>query len=67
MAATTRKVVIRDENSSVVNVEESSDSDDEKEPARIFHRRISTNKEIKTTVSNRIFTPTSAGDILNLF
>lgn len=33
------------------SVEDSSDSDGETEPARIFHRRISTNKEIKTTVS----------------
>ncbi|XP_055868599.1 diacylglycerol kinase delta-like isoform X5 [Biomphalaria glabrata] len=29
-------------------LEESSDSDGETEPARIFHRRISTNKDIKT-------------------
>lgn len=28
----------------------SSDSDGEEEPARVFHRRISTNKDIKTSV-----------------
>ena len=31
---------------------ESSESDGETEPAKSFHRRISTNKEIKGTVSN---------------
>ena len=31
--------------------EESSDSDGETEPAKIFHRRISTNRDIKTSVS----------------
>ncbi|GFN98173.1 diacylglycerol kinase eta-like protein [Plakobranchus ocellatus] len=34
--------------------EESSDSDGETEPARIFHRRISTNRHIKTAAYNQI-------------
>lgn len=33
------------------SVYESSDSDGETEPAKNFHRRISTNREIKTLVS----------------
>lgn len=37
--------------SSVASVEDSSDSDGEFEPAKAFHRKISTNKEIKTSVS----------------
>ena len=32
--------------------DDSSDSEGEAEPAKSFHRRISTNREIKTTVSN---------------
>lgn len=31
--------------------EDSSDSDGDLEPAKSFHRRISTNRNIKTTVS----------------
>ncbi|KAK3741704.1 hypothetical protein RRG08_057465 [Elysia crispata] len=34
--------------------EESSDSDGETEPARIFHRRISTNRHIKTAPSQLV-------------
>ena len=33
--------------------DESSDSDGETEPARSFHRKISTNKDIKCSVSRR--------------
>lgn len=42
---------VMSEFSSVTTTEDSSDSDGEFEPAKAFHRRISTNKEIKTTVS----------------
>ena len=31
--------------------DDSSDSENESEPAKSFHRRMSTNREIKTTVS----------------
>ena len=37
--------------SNVTSAEDSSDSDGETEPAKNFFRRISTNKEIKTSVS----------------
>ncbi|XP_070213170.1 diacylglycerol kinase delta-like isoform X4 [Littorina saxatilis] len=39
--------------SSVASVEDSSDSDGEFEPAKAFHRKISTNKEIKTSVCQK--------------
>lgn len=45
-SATAKKVV------DYTGQDESSDSDGETEPARIFHRRISTNKDIKTSVSS---------------
>lgn len=35
--------------------DDSSESDGETEPARAFHRRISTNKEIKSSVSREFF------------
>ena len=35
-----------------MSVCDTSDSDEETEPAESFHRRISTNKNIKTTVSS---------------
>ena len=38
--------------SNITSAEDSSDSDGETEPAKNFFRRISTNKEIKTSVSN---------------
>ncbi|XP_059151965.1 diacylglycerol kinase delta-like [Physella acuta] len=48
--AASRQVIV-ESNEKVLDFigqEESSDSDNETEPARIFHRRISTNKDIKT-------------------
>ena len=54
MAARRRKQSTED---SVENMPETSTQDDsseseaETEPAKAFHRRISTNREIKTTVS----------------
>ena len=36
--------------SEITGQDESSDSDTEPEQARVFHRRISTNKDIKTSV-----------------
>jgi len=41
----------KDHESSVIDI--SSDSESEPEPAKIFHRRISTNKDIRTSVRNR--------------
>lgn len=40
----------KDHESSVIDI--SSDSESEPEPAKIFHRRISTNKDIRTSVRN---------------
>ena len=34
----------------LTSAEDSSDSESEPEPAKIFHRRISTNKDIRTSV-----------------
>ena len=34
----------------MASADDSSDSESEPEPAKIFHRRISTNKDIRTSV-----------------
>lgn len=38
----------------MASADDSSDSESEPEPAKIFHRRISTNKDIRTSVLNFI-------------
>ena len=46
-----KRAIEKEHESSTIDI--SSDSESEPEPAKIFHRRISTNKDIRTSVNTQ--------------